>query len=240
MFDLRILLSHLLLSVPSSRNGPPSVVSFVSISTTPCEVYDVLKSLKVRKACGLDGLTPGLLRFCAVGVASSLAVLFNRSFSDGVFPTAWKSALVIPVFKKGVRSNSGNYRPIALLSIVSKAMERIVYAKLRSFLGPWLNINQSGFRKRDCTVPQLIRLCQQWSEAVDSSHYVGVVFFDLKKAFDRVWHRGLLVNYVPLVSVSQLMPGSAVFLLIDNRLPWLMAVYLPSPVCVLVYPRELS
>ena len=73
-------------------------------------------------------------------------------------------------------------------------MERIVHAKLSSFLGPWLNINQSGFRKRDGTVPQLIRLCQQWSEAVDSSHYVGVVFFDLKKAFDRVWHRGLLVK----------------------------------------------
>ena len=61
--------------------------SFVSISTTLFEVYDTLAALKIRKASGLDDLSPGLLKFCAAGIAPSLAVLFNRSFSEGVFPS---------------------------------------------------------------------------------------------------------------------------------------------------------
>ena len=101
--------------------------SFTCLQKTPREVYDILSCLKEGKAPGLDGLSPRLLRYCACGISSSLSVLFNRSFSEGSFPSAWKTALVIPVFKKGSRSDPGNYRPIALLSIVSKVMERLVH-----------------------------------------------------------------------------------------------------------------
>ena len=168
--------------------------SFSTISTTPSEVYGILSTLKERKASGLDGISPRLLKFCAGGISESLCSLFNRSFDEGHFPKAWRSALVVPIFKKGAANNPSNYRPIALLSTVSKVMERIVHNKLYRFLRPWLNHNQSGFKKKDGTVPQLVRLVQTWSEAIDQSQYVGVVFFDLKKAFDRVWHRGLLVK----------------------------------------------
>ena len=98
------------------------------------------------------------------------------------------------MFKKGSRDCPGNYRPIALLPVLNKTMERIVHNKVYSFLRPWFNHHQSGFKKRGGTVPQLICLVQQWSEALDHSEYVGVVYFDLKKAFDRVWHRGLLAK----------------------------------------------
>ena len=91
-------------------------------------------------------------------------------------------------------TDPGNYRPIALLPIVSKVLERIVHNKLSSFLSPWLSEKQSGFRKADGTVPQLVRLTQQWSEDIDRSHYIGALFFDLKKAFDKVWHRGLIAK----------------------------------------------
>ena len=158
------------------------------------EVFDVLRSLHEHKAPGFDGLPPRLLKLCAAGIAKSLCVLFNRSFSDGCFPSAWKSALVVPVFKKGARDSPSNYRPIALLPIMSKVMERIVHNKLYSFLQPWFNQHQSGFKKKDGTVAQLIRLVQEWSESLDRSEYVGLVFFDLKRAFDRVWHRGLLTK----------------------------------------------
>ena len=57
-----------------------------------------------------------------------------------------------------------------------------------------LSDHQSGFRKKDGTSFQLLQLVQQWSEAVDDGYYVGVIFFDLKKAFDKVWHDGLLAK----------------------------------------------
>ena len=76
--------------------------------------------------------------------------------------------------------------------IISKVLERIVHDKLSSFLQTWLHDCQSGLEKGDGTIPQLLRLCQEWSRHVDNSAYVGILFFDLRKAFDRVWHDGLL------------------------------------------------
>ena len=180
--------------MPDSNSLPQNSESFDSLHTTPREVYDVLSSLKEGKAPGLDGLPPRLLRCCARGISSSLSTLFNRSFSEGHFPSAWKETLVLPMFKKGSRADPGNYRPIALLSIISKVMERLVHEKLSHFLKPWLNDNQSGFKRKDGTEPQLIRLTHEWSAAVDNGYYVAAVFFDLRKAFDRVWHRGLLAK----------------------------------------------
>ncbi len=166
--------------------------TFSSISTSPRNVFEVLSHLKENKAAGIDGLPPRLLKYCAAGIASSVADLFNRSFAEGHFPTDWKAALIVPIFKKGDRSEPGNYRPIALLPVISKVMERIVHNKLSRFLNPWLSPAQSGFKKSDGTVPQLTRLTQTWAEAIDRSDYIGVVFFDLRKAFDKIWHQGLL------------------------------------------------
>ena len=123
-----------------------------------------------------------------------MALLFNRSFGEGVVPSEWKEAIVTPVFKKGSKSNPSNYRPISLLPILSKVQERLVFNKLYPFLSDLLSEHQSGFRKGDGTHMQLIRLVQSWSSALDASQYVTTVFFDLKKAFDRVWHRGLLAK----------------------------------------------
>ena len=100
-------------------------------------------------------------------------------------------ALVVPVHKSGAKSNPSNYRPIALLSIVCKVMEKLVH-RLSTFLEPVLSEKQSGFKRKDWTHMQLIRLIQEWSTAMDDAHLVGVVFFDIKKAFDRVCLPGLL------------------------------------------------
>ena len=166
--------------------------SLSSKLSTPTEVYKILSTLKTNKAAGLDNIPAGLLKFCAPGISKSLTCLFKRSFELGEFPTAWKEAMVIPIFKKGSHTDTGNYRPIALLPIISKVLERIVHDKLSSFLQTWLHDSQSGFKKGDGTVPQLLRLCQEWSRHVDNSAYVGILFFDLRKAFDRMWHDGLL------------------------------------------------
>ena len=150
--------------------------------------------LKTHKAGGLDNIPARLLKYCAIGITDSLTCLFNHSFELSEFPTAWKEALVVPMHKKGSMTDPGNYRPIALLPIISKFLERIVHDKLSPFFQLWLHDKQSGFKKGDGTVPQLLRLCQDWNKQIDSSSYFRALFFDLKKAFDRVWHDGLLVK----------------------------------------------
>ena len=181
-------------STPDLSATPKNTKTFQTLSCTPSDVFEVVSSLKIGKASGLDGLPSRLLRLCAKGISTSLSALFNLSFRTSTFPSSWKTALVVPVFKKGDRNTPSNYRPIALLPIVSKVLERIVYNRLARFLTPWLSKNQSGFRKKDGTVYQLTRIVQEWSNAVDEGRYVASVFFDLSKAFDRVWHDGLLAK----------------------------------------------
>ena len=187
--------------LPGEKNAFPDTSSLISnrykfdsLNCTPCEVHDIIAKLKPGKAPGLDYIPPRLSRLCAPGISASVAELFNLSFRTATFPSLWKKALVVPIHKKGNLKDPGNYRPIALLPILSKVLERIVDNKLSHFLSPWLSTNQSGFKRKDGTVPQLMRLTQTLSDAVDEQKYVGAVFFDLKKAFDRVWHKGLLAK----------------------------------------------
>ena len=101
---------------------------------------------------------------------------------------------MIPVFKRGDKSNPSNYCSISLLSAVGKVAQRVVFDAVYPFISAQLSDCQSGFRNKDSTSLQLFRLVQQWSEAVDKGCYVGVIFFDLQKAFDKVWHAGLLAK----------------------------------------------
>ena len=95
-----------------------------SLSTSSTEVFDTLVKLKAGKAPGKDSITPELLSKCASGIANSLSLLFNRSFSECRIPRDWKEALVVPIHKGGSRTIPTNYRPIALLSVVSKVLEK--------------------------------------------------------------------------------------------------------------------
>ena len=101
---------------------------------------------------------------------------------------------MVPAFKHGDRSLLTNYRPIALLSSVGKVCERIVYNNLYRFLSPFLSDQQSGFRQQDGTTLQLLRLVQQWSDALNDSQHVGIAFFDLRKAFHSMRHKGLIAK----------------------------------------------
>ena len=123
-----------------------------------------------------------------VFLLSSTRVSTHRSSLPG------GKGLVVPIFKKGDKCCPGNYRPISLLPAISKVLERVVHNKLSDFLRSWLTSNQSGFKKSDDTVPQLVRMTQEWSNAVDDGQYVAAVFINLKKAFDRVWHQGLFTK----------------------------------------------
>lgn len=120
--------------------------------------------------------------------------MFNISLSTGLLPASWKKANIVPVFKSGEHEKANNYRPISLLTNISKVLERVVYNRMYAFLksNNLLSLWQSGFRDSDNTVYQLIRMYNDWTFTLDKHQSTGVIFLDLRKAFDRVWHQGLL------------------------------------------------
>ncbi len=123
-----------------------------------------------------------------------LSAYFNKLISKSYFPSPWKLANVTPIFKTSDPSNPQNYRPISLLSCIGKLMERCVHKYLYNFVvtNNRLTSYQSGFIKGDSTVNQLTYLYNDICKALDEGKEVRAVFCDISKAFDRVWHRGLL------------------------------------------------
>ena len=171
----------------------PSVVMH-NILITPDEVNSILKSLPQGKASGPDGVDNRILRELSDELSQPLSDLFNLSLSQGTVPNIWKEAHVCAVFKGGDRSCVGNYRPISLLSNLNKVMEKLLFKHLFNFFreSNTLTPCQSGFVPGDSTTNQLTYLYNTFIEALDHGKEIRVVFFDIRKAFDRVWHTGLL------------------------------------------------
>ena len=105
-----------------------------------------------------------------------------------------KHANVVPVHKKGDKTNVSNYRPISLLSCIGKIFEKCVFKHLHNYIvfHNLLSPVQSGFTPKDSAVFQLIDLYNTFTKAIDEGKEIRVIFCDISKAFDRVWHKGLL------------------------------------------------
>ena len=179
---------------PLSISGESCPEKLTEILITPAEVCRLLLRLKTDKAAGSDGIPNSLLRLAAPAISQSLAWLFQRSLVLGKLPLQWKTSKVVPVYKKGRRDQPDNYRPISLLPAVSKVLETIVNCQLYEHLqaNALLSPFQSGFRRGDSTSLQLFRVVHQLMSEVDSGQVAAAVFYDFRKAFDTVWHAGLL------------------------------------------------
>jgi hypothetical protein len=134
------------------------------------------------------------LKECANILCYPLSKLFNISLETGVFPSAWKTAKVIPVFKKGNRTDPANYRPVALLSLVSKIMERYLAHRIVKHLesNGILRECQFGFRSGHSTLHPLLIIHQLAADALDRSQELCISALDIAGAFDTVWHKRLL------------------------------------------------
>eukprot|EP00745_Piridium_sociabile_P029687 TRINITY_DN4898_c0_g1_i1.p1 TRINITY_DN4898_c0_g1~~TRINITY_DN4898_c0_g1_i1.p1 ORF type:complete len:636 (-),score=29.15 TRINITY_DN4898_c0_g1_i1:175-2046(-) len=154
------------------------------------ELLSYFATLKNKNSCGFDGISPKILKFSAPYIVDSLTYLFNLCLSKKYFPGEFKHAKVIPLHKKGDINNVNNYRPISLLSSISKLLERHVHRHLTSFVEKCqlLHDNQSGFRKRHSCETALCRITDSWLRDINNSKAVGVVFIDLTKAFDLINH----------------------------------------------------
>ena len=138
----------------------------------------------------IDSLRKPLPSFKTVILA-----LLNHIFASGQCPENWREAIVIPLPKPGKDPHQAvSYRPISLTSHLCKVMETILNNRLRRHLESEgiMNPSQSGFRQGKCTIDHLVRLETRIRCGMAQGHYTGAVFLDISKAFDLVWHEGLL------------------------------------------------
>ena len=158
------------------------------------EVLDLLLSLDTTKANGSDGISATMLKSTVYSIAPQITKLFNKSIMSGKLPSSWKLSSVVPVPKGNDNTNVANYRPISLLPIISKLLERHMYwviAKHFELHSP-ISIYQWGFQPRKSTTAALLNVYNDWSAALDRGKEVCAIFFDLRKAFDSVPHRCLI------------------------------------------------
>ena len=158
------------------------------------QILGLLPSLKTRKATGADGITAQMLKATGTSIVKSITKLFNLSLKTSIFPAYWKFARVVPIPKTGNPESPSNYRPISILPIISKLLEKHVHNLLYQHLSnncP-LSPNQWGFTEGKLTTTALLSFVHECQEALDNGGEVCSVFFDLCKAFDSVPHQPLL------------------------------------------------
>ena len=190
----------------SCQNNQNPVLPYILTSAVTNELNDfefsrhevefILKSLPIGKASGPYILSNRILRELSQEISSPFCDLLNLSINSGLVPSSYKDANVCPIHKKGDRSIASNYRPISLLNSESKLFERLVFKYLYNPLrdNNLLSALQSGFIPGDSTVNQLTYLYDTFCQALDSGKEVRAVFCDVSKAFDRVWHDGLILK----------------------------------------------
>ena len=166
-----------------------------NISITPKMVNKVITNLDSSKASGPDCIPVVVLKNCEPELSYILAKLFNKCLKESCFPDCWKVSSVVPVFKNvGERSTAKNYRPISLLSVVSKVFEKLVNDRIVDHLekcGLFSDF-QYGFRSSRSTADLLTVVSDRIARAFNRSGATRAAALDISKAFDRVWHAGLL------------------------------------------------
>jgi hypothetical protein len=163
-------------------------------NTTPAHVKKIIRALAPKFSCDVSGVSTKMIKLVGDEICIPLSHIFNLSLHSGKFPTRFKQCRVIPIFKNGSRLECDNYRPISLLSSISKVLEKIVAEKLINHLltNDLLYNFQFGFLPKRTTEQNLLHIVNYISGALNENKYCIGVFLDLKKAFDVCSHEILL------------------------------------------------
>lgn len=139
------------------------------------EIETLLTCLDTTKATGPDGISATMLKNTATSIAPIVTQLCNMSIRSGIVPESWKTSVIVPIHKQGDSANPGNYRPISLLPIISKVLERHIFNKLLGFLS--ISDKQWGFLARRSTTGAILSAIHNWHNQLESGAEVQAVFF---------------------------------------------------------------
>jgi hypothetical protein len=172
----------------------PNLIPLEFGTLSQAEFITLIENLEPKPSTDIDGLSNKILKFLRFELATPLVHLFNLSLRTGTFPTKLKTSRTVPIFKSGSPTLCDNYRPISLLSALSKILEKAVACRLMNHLkyNKLLNENQFGFQEGFSTVHHLLKLTNHVTKEINKKNYTVGIFLDLKKAFDVVPHRILL------------------------------------------------
>jgi len=164
------------------RNKPP-IIQEEAVNVLLCH-------LDTHKSMGSDGIHPRVLRELVEKLAKSLSIIYQQSWGTGDVPEDWRIATVISVYKKGRREDPGNYRPVSLISVPGKIMERFILSVLTGHVKDKQGIRPSHhrFMKGMSCLTNLISSYDQVTHLVDEGKAVDVIYLDFSKAFDTVPH----------------------------------------------------
>ena len=189
------------MTVDNDSSIPPNITFATEQKLSTLEfctddIVKIIKSLDPNKAHGHDEISIRMIKLCATSISKPLSILFRNCFENQCFPNEWKRANIVPVHKKNDKQLIKNYRPVSLLPVCSKIFEKVIFNSLFKYLedNNLLNGNQSGFRPGDSCVRQLLSITHEIYKAFDANPSLEVrgIFLDLSKAFDKVWHDGLM------------------------------------------------
>ena len=166
-----------------------STVKFVNI-----DILKIIQNLNPSKAHGHDKISIRMLKLRGSSLGRPLELIFNDCLVNGIFPSVWKKGNIVPAHKKNDKQRLNNYRPISLLPICSKIFERLIFNEMFGFFieNDLISQHQSGFKPGDSCINQLLSITHEIYQSFDEGFGVCSVFLDISKAFDKVWHDGII------------------------------------------------
>ena len=164
--------------------------------STSLEVFNLISGLKNTKSNGKDNISAYFLKLAAKVIAAPLAQLFDYVFYLGIFPASLKIDKIIPIYKSGDKSDVSYYRPISILSPISKILEKLIHVRSINFFNKHsvLLLTQYGFRDNHSTSHILTGVLTSLYDNINNKKYTALLLLDLKKAFDTVNHKTLLTK----------------------------------------------
>lgn len=202
------------------QNVPWSADSFYLFPVTEYEVSKAINSLKNTNTVDCFNINTNMLKLTVDFLSPILTHLFNRCFTEGIFPEPLKIAKVTPVFKKGAKDNPENYRPITIIPMIGKVFEVIIKGRLCSFFEGrgLLCPEQFGFRSGRSTCDAVSALVGGVVEGFEGGMLTAALLYDLRKAFDCLCRESLLkklerygIRGVPLLLLSDYLRGRTQF-----------------------------
>ena len=176
--------------------GPSIYPNIPQIEITTTGITELLRGLDPSKASGPDKIPGKLLKIMASEISPCLLLIFSASLHQGTVPQDRKQALVTPLFKKGNRKKTSNYRPISLTCICCKILEHIIHTNIMSHLetNNTLSNAQFGFHKHHSAELQLIQTSHDFALCLHNKSQTDAILLDFSKAFDKVLHRYLILK----------------------------------------------
>ena len=187
--------------IKASEHRRPIVGDFVFNPVSPGNVLSKLKQLNTRKACGYDYIPAKLLKLGAPAIHISLTSIINFSIESSIYPNDNKKAEISPLYKKNDNLVKTNYRPLSILTSLSKITEGLLCDQLSSDMSDILSRHLSAYRKNYSCNNVLIKCVEGFRKALDDGNYVGCILLDLSNAFDAIPH-GLLIAKLNAYGVS--------------------------------------